>query len=32
MIDHTGLNVSDYERSRAFYMQALAPIGYTLLV
>ena len=32
MIDHTGLNVSDFERSRAFYTQALAPIGYTLLV
>src|SRR5918996_4964975 len=32
MIDHTGINVSDYERSRAFYEQALAPLGFTLLM
>jgi len=32
MIDHTGLSVSDYERSKAFYTAALAPIGYQLLV
>lgn len=25
MIDHTGIAVSDYERSKAFYTQALAP-------
>jgi catechol 2,3-dioxygenase-like lactoylglutathione lyase family enzyme len=31
MIDHTGLVVSDFDRSKAFYRQALAPIGYTLL-
>ncbi|MGG7603143.1 VOC family protein [Massilia sp. BKSP1R2A-1] len=31
MIDHTGVIVSDFERSRAFYTQALAPIGYALL-
>jgi len=31
MIDHTGLSVSDYERSKAFYTAALAPIGYQLL-
>ncbi|MDY0747998.1 VOC family protein [Paucibacter sp. R3-3] len=31
MIDHTGLSVSDYERSKAFYIAALAPIGYQLL-
>lgn len=31
MIDHTGVSVSDYARSKAFYQQALAPIGYTLL-
>jgi catechol 2,3-dioxygenase-like lactoylglutathione lyase family enzyme len=31
MIDHTGVIVSDIERSRAFYTQALAPIGYALL-
>ena len=31
MIDHTGLVVSDFERSKAFYAQALAVIGYRLL-
>lgn len=31
MIDHTGLVVSDYARSKAFYVAALAPIHYTLL-
>jgi catechol 2,3-dioxygenase-like lactoylglutathione lyase family enzyme len=31
MIDHTGLYVSDYARSRAFYERALAPLGYALL-
>ena len=31
MIDHTGVHVSDFARSKAFYTQALAPIGYTLL-
>jgi|SRR5215218_5181568 len=28
MIDHVGINVSDYERSKAFYVEALAPLGY----
>ena len=28
MIAHTTLPVSDYERSKAFYVQALAPLGY----
>ena len=32
MIDHTGISISDYERSKAFYTAALAPIGYQLLV
>lgn len=32
MIDHTGLSVSDPERSRTFYEKALAPLGYTLLM
>jgi len=31
MIDHTGVTVSDYAKSKAFYLAALAPIGYTLL-
>jgi catechol 2,3-dioxygenase-like lactoylglutathione lyase family enzyme len=32
MLDHTGFGVSDYERSRAFYEKALAPLGLTLLM
>ena len=28
MIDHVGVNVSEYETSKRFYEQALAPIGY----
>jgi predicted lactoylglutathione lyase len=31
MIDHTGVAVSDFARSKAFYLAALAPIGYELL-
>ena len=27
MIDHLGIDVSDYRRSRLFYEQALAPLG-----
>ncbi len=30
MLDHIGLNVSDYRASRAFYEQALAPLGIAL--
>lgn len=32
MIDHTGITVSDFEKSKAFYQQALAPIGYVLIM
>jgi catechol 2,3-dioxygenase-like lactoylglutathione lyase family enzyme len=32
MLDHAGINVADYDRSRAFYEQALAPLGYSLLM
>lgn len=32
MIDHTGITVSDFQRSRQFYSQALAPLGYELLM
>ena len=32
MLDHIGLEVNDYERSKAFYEQALAPLGITLLM
>ncbi|UXN61259.1 VOC family protein [Phyllobacterium zundukense] len=31
MIDHTGIIVSDFERSKKFYREALAPLGYELL-
>ena len=31
MLDHIVLNVSDYDRSRTFYEQALAPLGFSLL-
>ena len=30
MLDHVGVNVRDYRASRAFYEQALAPLGYTV--
>ncbi len=32
MIDHVGFVVSDYERSKRFYADALAPLGYSLLM
>lgn len=32
MIDHTGVVVSDFEKSKQFYGAALAPIGIELLV
>ena len=32
MIDHVGFAVSDYERGKAFYAQALAPLGYALIM
>jgi len=31
MIDHIGLIVSDFERSKAFYLKALAPLGYQVI-
>lgn len=31
MIDHSGISVSDFERSKSFYEQALAPLGASLL-
>lgn len=30
MIDHTGVNVSDYAKSRAFYQAALGAIGFEI--
>jgi catechol 2,3-dioxygenase-like lactoylglutathione lyase family enzyme len=32
MIDHVGFPVSDYERSKAFFLKALAPLGYGLVM
>jgi catechol 2,3-dioxygenase-like lactoylglutathione lyase family enzyme len=32
MIDHIGIVVSDFERSKAFYRDALHPLGYELLM
>src|SRR3569833_4250385 len=32
MIDHMGFPVSDYERAKAFYARALAPLGYGLIM
>jgi catechol 2,3-dioxygenase-like lactoylglutathione lyase family enzyme len=31
MIDHTGVGVGHFEKSKAFYTAALAPIGYALI-
>lgn len=32
MIDHIGLEVSDVAKSKAFYVQALAPLGYGVIL
>jgi catechol 2,3-dioxygenase-like lactoylglutathione lyase family enzyme len=32
MIDHVGFPVSDYGRSKEFYLRALAPLGYGLVM
>ena len=32
MLDHVALNVTDYERSRSFYLQALAPLGIEIVM
>jgi len=32
MIDHIGIEVSDYQKSKQFYEHALAPIGYKLIM
>lgn len=31
MLDHIGLDVTDIDRSRAFYEQALEPLGYAVV-
>ncbi len=32
MIDHTGVAVSDFEKSKSFYRETLAAIGYELIL
>jgi catechol 2,3-dioxygenase-like lactoylglutathione lyase family enzyme len=32
MIDHIGFPVSDYQRAKDFYLKALAPLGYILVM
>lgn len=32
MLDHTGVSVSDPKKSRRFYEEALAPLGYEVLL
>jgi catechol 2,3-dioxygenase-like lactoylglutathione lyase family enzyme len=32
MLDHIGLDVGDYERSKSFYERALAPLGLQLMM
>jgi catechol 2,3-dioxygenase-like lactoylglutathione lyase family enzyme len=32
LLDHIGLPVADVQRSKAFYQQALAPLGITLMM
>ena len=32
MIDHVTVPVADYERSKAFYLGALKPLGYVVLL
>jgi catechol 2,3-dioxygenase-like lactoylglutathione lyase family enzyme len=32
VLDHVGLRVSDFERSKRFYEEALSPIGYELFM
>lgn len=31
VLDHIGIKVSDYARSKAFYIKALAPLGFGLI-
>jgi catechol 2,3-dioxygenase-like lactoylglutathione lyase family enzyme len=32
MLDHVGFSVSDYDGAKAFYLKALAPLGYVLVM
>ena len=31
-IDHTGISVSDFAKAKAFYSQALAPLGIAIMM
>jgi catechol 2,3-dioxygenase-like lactoylglutathione lyase family enzyme len=32
MLDHIGIDVQNYEKSKAFYKAVLAPLGYELIM
>jgi catechol 2,3-dioxygenase-like lactoylglutathione lyase family enzyme len=32
MLDHISLRVTDFERAKAFYLKALAPLGYEVIM
>lgn len=32
MLDHLGINVADFDRSKAFYERALEPLGYRVMM
>jgi len=32
MLDHVGLTVSDFAKSKEFFVKALAPLGYTVMM
>ena len=32
MIDHISILVQDYEQSKAFYLRALGPLGYSMII
>jgi catechol 2,3-dioxygenase-like lactoylglutathione lyase family enzyme len=32
MLDHVGIEISHYEKSKAFYQKILAPLGYILIM
>ena len=32
MLDHVGVPISDFERSKRFYEEALSPLGYELIM
>lgn len=32
MIDHLGIQVTDYDKSKKFYLRALGPLGYSVIM